>query len=199
MKKAKSFFTEKLKDIDLFGHPIELNFNSRGSQHNTVFGGFISIFIRSALLFYVVFIIHKMFTYANNTERNATFTLVMDDSQEESVSHIRYDDLRTNLFLVFRWQDGGHIDMTHEQLKPYIDAKAIQIDTDWNQKGENHINETIFEMRTCTKEDFGNSSTSVKYFESWKGFLILCPERTNKDGKDLTLNGAWGMYETSRL
>lgn len=52
---------------------------------------------------------------------------------------------------------------------------------------------TKFEMKPCTLEDFGTDEVNAGYFYSWNGFMFLCPEMTNKDGKNLTLNGAWGM------
>ena len=58
MRKFKGEIAETIKDIDMFGHPIELNFNKKGSTHNTVVGGFFSIYIRMFLLFYVGYIFH---------------------------------------------------------------------------------------------------------------------------------------------
>jgi hypothetical protein len=75
MKKLKAEIGETMKDIDMFGHPIELNFDKKGSTHNTVVGGFFSIYIRLFLTFYVSYIFYQMFTYGNDTVRNATFTL----------------------------------------------------------------------------------------------------------------------------
>lgn len=105
MKKVKSFFTETIKDIDLFGHPIELNFNKKGSTHNTFIGGFLSIFIRFGLLVYVTVIFYKMFSYGNNIERSSTFTLVMDHdkAEGEAVKDVHYSDLHSSLFIVVRW------------------------------------------------------------------------------------------------
>lgn len=54
-------------------------------------------------------------------------------------------------------------------------------------------------MKPCTLEDFGTDQVSADLFYSWNGFMLLCPEMTNKDGKNLTLNGAWGMNQTSRI
>ena len=54
-------------------------------------------------------------------------------------------------------------------------------------------------MRPCKPEDFGNTDVTNDYFYSWKGFTILCPETTNSDGKKLTLNGAWGFNQTSKI
>ena len=89
--------------------------------------------------------------------------------------------------------------MPFDKLKKYIDVGAFQIDTDWNLAGSNFRNVTNFKMRPCQLDDFGNSSLTDKYFYSWNGFIILCPEKTNSDGKNLTLNGAWGMNQTKSL
>jgi len=54
-------------------------------------------------------------------------------------------------------------------------------------------------MKPCTLEDFGTDETSAGYYYSWNGFMVMCPEMINKDGKNLTLDGAWGMNQTSRI
>jgi hypothetical protein len=48
-------------------------------------------------------------------------------------------------------------------------------------------------MKPCTLEDFGTDEVSAGYYYSWNGFMLLCPEITNDQGKNLTLNGAWGF------
>lgn len=97
--------SSSIRDIDMFGHPIELNFNKKGSTHNTVVGGFFSIFIKSFLLFYVIYIFYQMFTFGNDVVRNATFSLLADsESGEKLENSIDYGDMQAKLFLVFRWQ-----------------------------------------------------------------------------------------------
>ena len=96
--------SEVIKSIDMFGQPIELNFNNSGSKHKTVVGGFCSIYIRMFLLFYVVYIFHQMFSYGNDTVRNATFTLDSNRSSEQNVNNIPYSSMHAKLFMVFRWQ-----------------------------------------------------------------------------------------------
>ena len=103
MKKLKGDIAETIRDIDMFGHPIELNFNNKGSTHNTIVGGFFSIYIRMFLLFYVSYIFHQMFTYGNDTVRNATFTLDSNGDSDENVNNIAYSTMQAKLFLVFRW------------------------------------------------------------------------------------------------
>ena len=104
MNSLKKRVVDGITSIDLFGHPIELNFNNRGSRHNTIIGGFISIFIRLGLLLYVIRILILLFTYSNNMERISTFTLVEDSNFEQTVQNVKYTDLMAALFLVFRWQ-----------------------------------------------------------------------------------------------
>lgn len=77
--------------------------------------------------------------------------------------------------------------------------KAVQVDTDWTKSGDDFMKEYDFEMKPCTVEDFGTDETAAGYFYSWNGFILMCPELTNKDGKNLTLDGAWGFNQTSRI
>ena len=47
------FLKEKITDQDLYGHPIELNFNKKGTRHKTLVGG---IFSFSVLFVYYLFV-----------------------------------------------------------------------------------------------------------------------------------------------
>ena len=38
-----------------------------------------------------------------------------------------------------------------------------------------------------------------KFFESWKGYMIMCPEMVNKEGEELFFKDAKGMMNTSSL
>ena len=42
-----------VKDQDLFGHPVMLSFNHRGTTHQTSCGGVVSIFIKAFIVFYM--------------------------------------------------------------------------------------------------------------------------------------------------
>ena len=82
MRKLKADIAETVRDIDMFGHRIELNFNNKGSMHKTIVGGFFSIYIRLFLLFYVIYVFQQMLTFGNDTVRNATFTLDQNSDSE---------------------------------------------------------------------------------------------------------------------
>ena len=56
----------KIKDLDFFGHQIELNFNKNGSAHKTVLGGFVSILIRCLMGFYVYLLVKKFVLYEDD-------------------------------------------------------------------------------------------------------------------------------------
>jgi hypothetical protein len=49
-------FNRVIKDFDLFGHSVQLNFNKNGRLHKTFIGGFISI----------IFLIVAFFVLLNN-------------------------------------------------------------------------------------------------------------------------------------
>ena len=49
-----------IKSNDMFGHPIELNFNKEGSSKNTFFGGIISICLKILMMVYVGINIKRM-------------------------------------------------------------------------------------------------------------------------------------------
>ena len=50
-------FVKFIKDFDIFGHPIKLNFNKNGSTHKTMIGGFTSLIFYVAVVFVILFIV----------------------------------------------------------------------------------------------------------------------------------------------
>ena len=86
MKKVRNAMSNAVKSQDLFGHPIRLNFNQRGSRHKTVVGGFLSIFIRIALVAYVVVVIHRMFSYGDNKLMTSYAMREFDDHEGGDVT-----------------------------------------------------------------------------------------------------------------
>ena len=55
-----SSFQTYIKTHDLFGHKIELNFNKKGSSHNTLIGGVFSILIKMVMLIYIYLLVKKL-------------------------------------------------------------------------------------------------------------------------------------------
>ena len=44
-----------VKEQDMFGHPVTLNFNKKGSTANTLLGGLCSILVKLFLIVFVLF------------------------------------------------------------------------------------------------------------------------------------------------
>ena len=60
----------KIKNKDLFGHVIQLNFNQKGSSHRTVIGGLLSLIIYSFMGFYILLSFNKLIF--NLDDKNST-------------------------------------------------------------------------------------------------------------------------------
>lgn len=56
-----------VRDLDMFGHVINLNFDRRGDSHKTVCGGFFSILFRTFLTLYVILMFKKLIQKGNDT------------------------------------------------------------------------------------------------------------------------------------
>jgi hypothetical protein len=52
--------SNKLKKFDLFGQPISLKFNNKGSEHRTIIGSIFSIVGMTLWLSYFVILIRRM-------------------------------------------------------------------------------------------------------------------------------------------
>ena len=61
-----SSFCDKLKGLDFFGHPVRLKFNKKGSEHATLFGGVVSLFLLLGLLAYFVILVKKLVLYEDD-------------------------------------------------------------------------------------------------------------------------------------
>ena len=61
---------EKIRNQDSYGHQISLNFNRKGETNNTVFGGIVSIILKSILACIFVSKMIVMFNYDDTTIRN---------------------------------------------------------------------------------------------------------------------------------
>ena len=56
-----------LKNQDMFGHQVELQFNGDGSTHKTLFGGFISFFlVKTMISIYIFLLVYKLMTFGDD-------------------------------------------------------------------------------------------------------------------------------------
>ena len=72
LKKGKKW----LKSIDSFGYVIPINFNKKGSRHNTLIGGILSLICNILIFLFFVFCINKAINHLQNN--NALFSSLLD-------------------------------------------------------------------------------------------------------------------------
>ena len=80
MKNQK--FGKILKDQDLFGHTIELNFNQDGSKHKTIVGGLFSILLKMFMFAYIYRVWTKLLFY----KEDRVFTQLLVDNEINQLS-----------------------------------------------------------------------------------------------------------------
>ena len=76
-----SKFGEVIKDNDLFGHVVNLNFNKKGDSHNTILGGVFSIAIKLFMVVYIPLIVKKMILSEGNESIWEEFLIDKSDIQ----------------------------------------------------------------------------------------------------------------------
>ena len=62
-KKVKTF----LRQRDIFGHPVSLNFNRKGNFHTTEIGGIFSIIVNSIYFGYMTYLLTNLVTHNDDT------------------------------------------------------------------------------------------------------------------------------------
>jgi hypothetical protein len=69
----------KIKDFDMFGHPVLLNFNNKGPVHLTTIGGIASIIVKLFALAYFALRVKMMINYEAD---NLKTTIVPTDFEK---------------------------------------------------------------------------------------------------------------------
>ena len=109
----------------MFGHTINLNFNKEGDSHQTLIGGFSSIFIRLAMAVYVVMNFKKMLLNEDDSNFTEVNSLNLDEYGAKP-----FNETEMMMFHVIRKQKTGQLFLT-EELKRFIDIRYVQITKDY--------------------------------------------------------------------
>ena len=107
---------KSMRNKDLFGHLITLNFNKRGQYHRTSLGGCFSILIKVFIYVYVLLNFVTLFTYGAN--KNFTlngYTPVMD------LGKVYLNQTDTTVYYVMRNQVGWSALWLGDELRRYVD------------------------------------------------------------------------------
>lgn len=116
-----------LRDSDIFGHPVLLNFNRNGSFHKTSIGGVFSLFIKVLYLAYMGFLVNQMVNKLD--DRSFTFIYKKTDTALEwhKTGVINYHQLQ------YYDQDGWLRPLWYnEEAKQYIDIRYAQRTSDYS-------------------------------------------------------------------
>lgn len=121
-RRAQTFIT----DYDLFGHPISLNFNSKGSEHKTFCGGTISFLTYGFLIWYLYKRIEYLVTFNNNS-----IDLTMDEADFEAIGEVPMwsDEGVMPFFILADYQILS--DYTYEETKKYVQFHLMSQEFDY--------------------------------------------------------------------
>ena len=56
-----------IRNQDIFGTPIQLNFNKKGSSHKILLGGLFTLIGKTLIFLYAISLFVDMFRFANDT------------------------------------------------------------------------------------------------------------------------------------
>lgn len=149
-------FGNYIKDFDMFGHTIQLNFNKQGDTHKTVIGGLFSILIKLFLGLYVFLLFKRMFL--KESDSNYVRINVLD-LKEFGPKDLNNTDL--TVFHVLKKQLGStpYID---DEFETYLHLNFIQQNNNYNDRGPKYGTPYSMDIlkvrgRNCEKDDFSGS------------------------------------------
>ena len=91
-----SWLNNWVKDWDLFGHQVVLNFNKAGESHKTLLGGMGSLLVQTFMVVYV-YIKAKQFLF-NEADMNVTENGVIDLDKNEDYQDVPYNAMNMTIF-----------------------------------------------------------------------------------------------------
>jgi len=105
-----------IRDKDLFGHNVTLNFNKRGSTHKTLIGGFFSIIVKTIIYGYVGLTMKQMLFLEENKNVTIDSLINLEELGEQNYK----DSHMTTFYTLTNGETGDRINLT-EDLKRYVD------------------------------------------------------------------------------
>ena len=116
-----------LRNRDLFGHPIELNYNRKGSAHQTSIGGFFSIIVRCVYTYYLSVLVRDMLTFDDDKTFEHTYT----DDHSQLVGYDEVGVLTYNALYRFVDEVGFEPLFYDAETQRYIEIKYAQMTADF--------------------------------------------------------------------
>ena len=118
-------YWKMIREKDMFGYLITLNFNRRGQFHKTQIGGLVSMGIKIFINIYIILNFTTLFTYGDN--KNGTligFEEVMDQGK------VMVNNTELLVYFVLRNQDAMSA-LWLKDAPEYVDIYFQQANDDW--------------------------------------------------------------------
>jgi len=93
---------DKIKSIDIFGHPIQLNFDEKGITHKTILGGICTILYYIFIIGYAAYCFYKLMYHAQDS--NSLVNTSLDLAQ---LGNVNFNETSLVIFSMIK---GKHID-----------------------------------------------------------------------------------------
>ena len=104
---------KKLKKIDIFGYPIQLNFNQKGEKHNTLMGSLLTIVYYAFIMGYTIYCFYKLVFHLQDSDNLVTTSLNLGQ-----LGNVSYDSTSLTLFAMIK---GKNLDSSLSELSRFID------------------------------------------------------------------------------
>ena len=126
---VKNKLQEVIRDQDMFGHVISLNFNKKGETHTTVIGGFFSFLIKIAFTVYCWMCVDKLVNYGDNNLDTTKLKIDIVEFGPVDLSKTNYYS-----FNAFKKQTvpGGTLKINKEFYQN-LDIFYLERKIDWNK------------------------------------------------------------------
>ena len=97
LHKVKDKAEKILADQDMFGHPINLNFDNKGDTHRTFIGGIVSILVKSLMTIYILMKFGKLIF--KDGANNAVTDLMV---QMDMIGEVEFLDTNMQVFFTLK-------------------------------------------------------------------------------------------------
>ena len=187
IKSLSSNLKQRVKDQDMFGHTIAINFNKQGDTHVTCIVGTFSLIIKVFLLFFVSYKFSKMVTF-DDDELNVEINSFDVDTMEEQ----SYKNSGVFIFHTIRKQEGTTpVWFEKDEVQRYLDVHYDQRYDDWYLPADQRYKFEHIGAKQCELSDFirgyGDEALAQRKLDDWKGFSLICPDLSGD--KDMKIKG----------
>jgi hypothetical protein len=144
-------FKELIRSQDFFGHKVELNFNKKGSAHNTMFGGIVSIFVEMFIIVFIYVNLKKLILKEDDTLKSVELPLDL-----EKLGEVKLNETKIDLF--FRISDQNGKSRYQDEYKRFFEVQVVESKKNMENFPNIKYERVKKELGTCEKEDFREDS-----------------------------------------